>query len=292
MAPSPGPLGEYLRARRDAQRPADVGLPPGRRRRVAGLRREEVAGLAGISTEYLIRLEQGRDRHPSDEVLGALADALRLEPDERAHLVRLAGRAPTPTGAELDGELDPSVQALIDSWPLTPAYVHGASQSVVAANRLAVAVCPAFAPGRQPIRELFLAPAMRTFYRDWDTVAHKAVALLRAELAHHDRDSRLRAVVDELRAADDDFAALWAANDVRRASIGTTRLLHPAVGALDLRYHKFAVLGGEGQMLVTYHAEGGSTTEHRLRLLADDAAGPASNADPLLGTPQRVRTEP
>lgn len=224
--------------------------------------------LAGISAEYVTRLEQGRDRHPSVEVLDALAGALGLDAEERSHLGMLAARG--TAAAALDDELDPSVQTLIDSWPLTPAYVHGPRHAVIGANRLAVALSPSFGPGGMPARDLFLDPAVRNLYRDWDAVARKAVALLRSELAAQGGDGEaLRDLIDELRSTDERFAELWAENDVRRSSVGATLLRHPIVGDLDLNYQKFAVLGAAGQMLVTYHAEPGSQTEDRLRALAD-----------------------
>jgi transcriptional regulator with XRE-family HTH domain len=259
-------LGEYLRARRELIRPGEVRLPEGERRRVPGLRREEVALLAGISAEYYLRLEQGRDHHPSDQVLDSIANALRLDTEAAAYLHGLARPVPPkrrrPTRPE---KVSTSVRNLIANWTTTPAYVHGRSGDVLAANPLASALSPHYAPGANPLRAAFLEPEMRVFYRDWDGMTAKAVPYLRA-VADID-DPRLISLIGELSLRSDRFRTLWARHDVREKTSGLTLLLHPQVGPLDLQYEKLA-LPGAGQMLITYHAEPGSESEERLRLLA------------------------
>ena len=261
-------LGEYLRARRELVRPGEVGLPEGERRRVPGLRREEVALLAGISTEYYLRLEQGRDQHPSDQVLDCIAKALRLDAEASAYLHDLAHPAPPkrrrPARPERVGD---SVRNLIGNWTTTPAYVHGRSGDVLAANPLAVALSPHYAPGSNTLRAAFLEPEMRVFYRDWDEMTAKAVPYLRSVVGAAVDDPRLVNLIGELSLGSERFRTLWARHDVRHKTSGLTRLLHPQVGPLDLRYEKLA-LSGAGQMLITYHADPGSESEQRLHLLA------------------------
>ena len=261
-------LGDFLRARRERLRPQDVGLPPGARRRVPGLRREKVALLAGISVEYYLRLEQGRDRHPSDQVLDSIARALRLGRDARLHLRELA-RPADAAGREAPGseQVGAGIRTLMDTWTATPALVHGRHLTTLAANPMAVALSPFFAPGVNTLRAAFLEPEMRAFYRDWDEMTAKAVAYLRSLAGSRAADPPLAGLIDELARDSERFRALWARQDVRRRTSGTTRLLHPRVGPLELRYEKLALPGAPGQMLVTYHAEPGSRSEDRLRLL-------------------------
>jgi transcriptional regulator with XRE-family HTH domain len=261
-------LGEFLRARRERIRPDEVGLTAGERRRVPGLRREEVALLAGISSEYYLRLEQGRDLNPSDQVLAALAGALRLDDDAVAYLHRLAHPAPRakrrrarPTAAAA------RLQALLDSWPVTPAYTQGAAGRVTAANRLAIALTPFFAVGQQPLRSLFLEPEMRRLYPDWDAVTAKAVSSLRALTTIDTADPELLELIGELTVASDRFRTLWARRDVRGRTTGLTRFSHPLVGPLDLHYEKLQQPETR-QLLVIYHPDPGSDSAERLHILA------------------------
>ena len=260
-------LGDYLRARRELIRPTDVGLPAGQRRRVPGLRREEVALLAGISAEYYLRLEQGRDQHPSDQVLDSIATALRLDAEASAYLHALAHPVPPkrrrPPKAE---KVSTSIRDLIDNWTTTPAYVQGRTMTVLAANPLAIALSPFFAPGVNTLRAAFLEPGMRSFYRDWDGMTAKVVPYLRSVLGSEADDPRLVTLIGELSLHSDRFRTLWARHDVRQKSSGLTELLHPQVGPLDLRYEKL-VLPESDQVLITYHADPGSASEERLRLL-------------------------
>ncbi|GAA0390696.1 helix-turn-helix transcriptional regulator [Microbispora corallina] len=269
-------LGDYLRVRRERLRPEDVGLPSGGRRRVPGLRREEVAFLAGISVEYYLRLEQGRDHNPSDQVLESIARAMRLDGDAVAYLRELARPArPAARRPSRPERVSASVRSLIANWTTTPALVHGRYMTTLAANPLAVALSPFFAPGVNTLRAAFLEPEMRVFYRDWDEMTAKAVAYLRSVTGSLAGDPRFLELVGELSLGSDRFRTLWARHDVRQKTSGLTCLLHPQVGPLDLRYEKLALPGAPGQMLVTYHAEPGSASYERLHLLGHLAAPPA-----------------
>ena len=159
-------LAAFLRARRELLKPADVGLPDSERRRVEGLRREEVAMLAGISTEYYLRLEQGRDHQPSDQVLEGLARALQLDEDAGNYLRALARPVPRRRGRSVPERCDRAVQTLIDSWPLTPTVVVDRNMAILASNRMARAVSHLFTPGQNILRAAFLEPEMRMLYRD------------------------------------------------------------------------------------------------------------------------------
>jgi transcriptional regulator with XRE-family HTH domain len=262
-------LGDYLRARRERLRPDDVGIPGGERRRVPGLRREEVALLAGISVEYYLRLEQGRDQHPSDQILDSIARALQLEPDAETYLHELA-HPPRPVRrrAVRPERVSASVQTLIDNWTTTPALVHGRYLTTLAANPMALALCPFFAPRVNTLRAAFLEPQMRTFYRDWDEMTAKAVAYLRSVVGAAVDDPRLIELIGELSLRSERFRTLWARQDVRQKTSGVSLMLHPQVGPLDLNYEKLALPGSPGQMLVTYHAAPGSQSHEKLQLLA------------------------
>jgi transcriptional regulator with XRE-family HTH domain len=281
-------LGDYLRSRRERIRPEDIGLPAGDRRRVAGLRREEVALLAGISTEYYLRLEQGRDRRPSDQVVAGIARALLLDGDETTYLHQLAHPAgPSRRRAPRPEKADPGVQSLIGTWTSTPAVVQGRYMTTLAANPMAVALSPHFAPGVNSLRAAFLEPEMRELFRDWDGMTAKAVAYLRSLLGSGLADDpRLVRLVGELSLRSDRFRALWARKDVRLKTSGITLMRHPQVGDLDLRYEKFALPGAPGQMLVTYHAPSPGDSYERLQMLAHLAAG--NEARPSAGRDEPV----
>jgi transcriptional regulator with XRE-family HTH domain len=270
-------LGEYLRVRRERLRPDEVGLPAGARRRVPGLRREEVALLAGISAEYYLRLEQGRDRHPSEQVLDGLARALQLDADAETYLYEVArsGRPPRRRPPRPE-RVSPRVQSLIDNWTTTPALVRGRLMTVLGANAMAVALSPFFAPGVNLLRAAFLEPEMREFYRDWDEMTAKTVAYLRSIVGAGVDDPRLAELIGELSLSSERFRMLWARQDVRLRTSGVTGLLHPQVGPLDLHYEKLALPGAPDQMLITYHAEPGSPSYERLQLLAHLVKSPSA----------------
>lgn len=262
-------LGRYLRARRALVEPGQAGVVDQGNRRVPGLRREEVAFLAGISSDYYNRLEQGRDSNPSEQVLLGIARALRLDEEATAYLLRIAAPANTRRGRSRRPEkAGQGIRALIDTWPLTPAYVHGRYMDVLAANSLAVALSPFNAPGRNGILAAFLEPEMRELHQDWEDMTARIVPYLRSVAGADVDDPRLLEIVGELCLRSERFRRLWDRQDVKHRTSGTSLLLHPQAGHLELRYEKLLIPGTGGQTLITYHAEPGSASEERLRLLA------------------------
>lgn len=265
-------LGSYLRARRALVSPARAGLPTGTRRRVPGLRREEVAMLAGISADYYLRLERGRDRNPSPQVLDALARVLELTDDERDYLHSLAQplrRTPTRRRAQRVPKRLHHLLAAVD----VPAFVEGRTFDVLAANGLARALSPRMAPGQNRLRSFFLDPEERAFHDDWDGAAADFVAAFRDQVGTDPADARVVELVGELSVASVRFRELWARHDVRRLRGGTTTVHHPELGRLELHRDKLPV---EDVILVLYYAEAGSESAEKLRLL-DSLADP----DPL-----------
>jgi transcriptional regulator with XRE-family HTH domain len=268
--PDPQALATFLRARRDLLKPADVGLVEGERRRVVGLRREEVAMLAGISAEYYLRLEQGRERQPSDQVLEGLAGALQLNDDAAEYMRNLARPAPRRRrrGAPSAEKVDPGLQTLIDNWHLTPAYIQGRHMTILAANPMARALLPYFAPGLNQLRSVFMEPELRTWVRNWDEVTEILVSWLRFNIAEESsNDPELQSLIGELSIASQRFRTLWARQDVKQKTSGPAVFDHPQVGLLELRYRTF-VLSESKQALATYYAEPGTPSEERLRLLS------------------------
>lgn len=267
-------VGEYLHARRELIPPQDAGLPaPGSRRRVPGLRREEVAMLAGVSSDYYIRLEQGRDQHPSPQVLDALARALQLDDDAAAHLRRLATpparrRRKTPRPEKVPA----GILQLIDSWTQTPAYVHGRYMDVLAVNALSAALFPWYVEGENLVRAAFLDPRVRDMYGDWDHVTQSTVAALRALAGPDIDDPRLNELVGELSVRSERFRQLWARHDARPKRRGTTRIDHPLAGPLELSYEQLPIPGTDRQTLGIYHAAPGSASAQALALMAAIAA--------------------
>ncbi|MEU0944235.1 helix-turn-helix transcriptional regulator [Streptomyces canus] len=266
-------LGLFLRARRALVRPGDAGLPDGSRRRVAGLRREEVAVQAGVSTDYYVRLEQGRERNPSAQVVDALARVLRLEEDAVCHLHGLArpvadrsrvGRRPEA--------VSPALLRMMEGWHRTPAVVLDRCLTVVAHNVLGGALFAGHAHSGDLLRLVFLDPDARTFYPDWEPVAVNTVAALRAAAGTGYEDPRLVAAVGELSLRSAEFGRLWARHDIRRKTRESKRFRHPLVGELTLDYESLAVNSAPGQQLVVYQAEPGSPSEQALALLGSLAA--------------------
>jgi transcriptional regulator with XRE-family HTH domain len=263
-------IGEYLRARRELVRPEDVPLPElSGRRRVPGLRREEVALLAGVSIDYYVRLEQGRDQHPSEQVLDALARALQLDDDAAAHLRRLARPPARRRRSAPRPERPPAgIVRLIECWTETPAVVEGRYTDVLAANSLALALAPYYAVGTNLVRATFLDPRVRDMYADWERVTESAVAALRALVGPDVDDPRLNELVGELSVRSDRFRKLWARHDARPRRSGAARLDHPQVGPLELSYEKLPIPDADRQTLAVYHAEPGSPSAQSLALLA------------------------
>ncbi|MDQ8043884.1 MAG: helix-turn-helix transcriptional regulator [Solirubrobacteraceae bacterium] len=276
-------LGDFLRARRERLDPEAVGLSDYGRRRVKGLRREELAMLAGVSAPYYARLEQGRDTHPSPQILAALAAALQLDADAAAHLRALA----EPQVAEprrrtrRPERVRPGLAHLLSRWADQPAVVIGRHRDVLAATPLATVLHSGFDAGRNLVRDVFLDPAVRADYVDWDEVARGAVASLRASSTHDPDDPRLTDLVGELSIKSPEFAAMWARHDVKAKTSGTKRFDNAFVGRLTLEYESFDVTGSDGQMLYVFFADPGSVDEHALALLGEIASGAA--------TPRTVR---
>ncbi|MEU4398308.1 helix-turn-helix domain-containing protein [Micromonospora orduensis] len=267
------PLGDFLRARREQTRPEDVGLGPGvGLRRVPGLRREEVAMLAGISADYYLRLEQGRERHPSVQVLDALAGVLGLDPEATAYMIGLSRarsrRAARPAAPD---RVPASILHLLRQLDM-PAFVQNRYLDILASNPMARALSPNLAPGANRLRAVFLDPAERELFRDWRQAMQKVVGQMRADSGGAADDPRLTALVGELSLKSDCFRQLWARHEVRRREGVVSRLRHPEVGDLDLYCDKLAVAGADGQLLVIYHAEPGTESARSLALLGSIAA--------------------
>ncbi|MEO6090726.1 MAG: helix-turn-helix transcriptional regulator [Umezawaea sp.] len=275
-------LGEFLRSRRARTSPDDVDLPAYERRRVSGLRREELAQLAGISVGYYTRLEQGHSSNVSDSVLDSLASALRLAPDERAHL-----RSLTRTGRKSPARARPerlrdSVKLVVDSLGNMPALVLGRFGDVLTWNRLAHALLAGHLPFEAPHRAadrpnwtrlFFLDPHMRELFSDWPEKAKNTVADLRLTAGGHPDDVGLAELVGELSMKSPEFRALWAAHPVRRCAFHDRTFHHPVVGELTLSDELLTLPDDDGQRLVVFNAVPGSSSAAALVLLAELAAG-------------------
>jgi transcriptional regulator with XRE-family HTH domain len=266
-------LGAFLRSRRERLRPEDVGLPSGSRRRTPGLRREEVAVLAHISTEYYVRLEQGRAPRPSGEVLAAIAGALRLSGAESDHLHVLAGTAPSRSGLHRR-DVRPSILALLERLPQTAAFVTSAAFEVLAWNDLAAALMENFAelapPDRNLARRAFLGPApgAAPLYgvSDGAQFRQHVVMDLRLTLARYPTDPLVAGLVDELRRGSPAFARLWERHDVQSAPMLTKTFRHPVVGDITVDCDSLT-LTDRDQRLVLYTAPPGSRDADALALL-------------------------
>jgi DNA-binding XRE family transcriptional regulator len=257
-------LGAFLRSRREKVDAASAGVVDNTRRRVKGLRREELALLAGLSPSYYARIEQGRDRHPSREILEALARVLGLDDTERAYLWSLAmpplapasGTAPAPA-------VRPGVLHLLERWADLPAFVVGPRRDVLAGTALAARVNPAWSPGHNLIEFTFLDPRARTVYPDWEEIALQAVAGLRATAAT--RRAEVDTFVAHLRERDETFRALWDSHDVYERVMGEKRLYVEGVGVVRLGFETFGLAGPEGHVLYVYFPRPGSADDEALR---------------------------
>jgi transcriptional regulator with XRE-family HTH domain len=274
-------LREFLRVRRARLRPEEVGLQSTGQRRVPGLRREEIASLAGMSVDYYVRLEQGRDIHPSEGVLDAIARALRLDDDERAHLHRLVKPRPRVRRPARAQRVRPGVQRLLDAMERVPAFVLGRRMDVLAWNRMASALLSGFADApreqRNMLRHVFLDPAARDLYPEWDVVAEETVAYLRLATGVDTDDPEMAALVGELTLNSDEFAQLWTRHDVREKTHGTKRIAHPLVGEMALEYETLR-LPDPDQVLAVYTAEPGSASAQALDLLGSVAYSEAASS--------------
>ncbi|GLX39346.1 DNA-binding protein [Streptomyces roseochromogenus] len=281
-------LGEFLRSRRARLRPEDVGLPDyGRHRRVPGLRREELAQLAGVSVAYYTRLEQGHGQNVSAEVLDAIARALRLDGTESAHLNHLA--SPRIRGrrsrARRPQQVRPGLRSLLEAMDGVPAYLVGRRQDVIGWNPLAAAVFGDFgamAPAeRNLVRLVFLDPATAELYAEWECRACEVVSNLRMYAGQFPDDEQLSALVGELSVKNEEFRRLWAAHTVAdNKTHGVKRLRHPLVGELSLSFETLTLPDDPAQFLVTYHAEPGSPSADALRMLSSWTAPSPAAAPP------------
>lgn len=276
MDDEPNLLGAYLRARRELVTPEQVGIPSRGSRRVPGLRREEVAMLSGISAEYYLRLEQGRDRHPSVQVLQSIARVLQL-PDD-TYLLGLATHQPRRgRRAGRRETLAPSTARLVAALPF-PAFVEGCYLDVLAANPLATALSPRLRPGGNRLRDLFLDPAEQALFGDWERAAAALVAGFRQSVGTDVDDPRYVTLVGELSIASPQFRRLWGRHDVGPRRGASLTLDHPQVGRIDLDREKLGITGTDGAMLVIYHPEPGTDSADKLALLGVATAVPAPAA--------------
>lgn len=285
-------LGEFLRARRARLTPADVGLPAGSGlRRTPGLRREELAAVAGVSVDYYIRLEQGKETRPSDTVLDALARALHLDADEHAHLRALAERAARGAPADRPAPartVRPGLRRLLDVVLPSPAYVLSRTNDVLAANapglRLLAGIEDWPAGQRNTVRFIFLHPGARTLFPHWERIATETVAHLRTVAGTAPDAPDLAALVGELVVKSDEFATMWGRYDVKVKSGGHKDFDHPVVGRFGLDYEVLSAAHADGQRIVVYDAAPGSA-DHDAMLLLGMTATPDPTHEPLAVRP-------
>ena len=277
-------LGDYLKARRELVRPQDVGILTGMGsvtgglRRVPGLRREEVAMLAGVSVDYYLRLEQGRDRNPSLQVVEALAKVLQLDVDAGAYLLALSQPRPKKPSRARREVVPVGIRGLLEVIGL-PAFVEGRYFDVLAANPLATALSPRLVVGGNRLRALFLDADENALYPEWDKATARMVAGFRSSVGTDTTDPRFIQLVGELALASEPFRKLWARHDVRAREGEPTRIRHPQVGEMLLRREKLAIGGTDGQLLVVYHAERDSETAGIMALLGSVTATLSQSAD-------------
>jgi transcriptional regulator with XRE-family HTH domain len=268
-------FGRFLRSRRASVEPEMVGLPPGDRRRVEGLRREEVAHLANVSVDYLIRLEQGRIERPSPEVVEALARSLLLDAPERRHLFRLAA-ASEPAAEVGDGTaVRAGIRLLIDTLDRTPAVLLSRRLDLLYWNPIAEALLGPFPDHRNYARMIFRDPAQRALHANWEEAGRQTAALLRYAAARHPDDERLQELVAELDDADPEFSAWWDAHDVEEKRHGAKTYLHPIAGELTLTYEALPMPDDGDQILTVFAAEPDTVDAERLAALALTSARPA-----------------
>ncbi|MGW2963864.1 helix-turn-helix transcriptional regulator [Streptomyces sp. NPDC001220] len=279
-------LGRFLRARRERLSPMAAGLPAAGRRRVPGLRRDEVATLAGVSPSYYSRLEQGREDSPSPRVLEAMARVLQLGDEDKRELFRLAQPAARRTKAPGRVErVRPHLRRLIESWTTTPAFIIGHAQDLLATNALADALYRDFAEQDNVLRMLFLDPAAKTFYRSPERARHRAVADLQQTAASTPEDPRILELVGELSVRSGEFRALWAREYTRVPPYEIKQVHHSVVGDLELRHEALNIRSVPGQQLVILQAEPGSPSADGLALLGSVGAPEVPHQqDPARGT--------
>ncbi|WP_007023167.1 helix-turn-helix transcriptional regulator [Saccharomonospora iraqiensis] len=274
-------LADFLRAARARITPEQAGITDEGPRRVEGLRREELAMLAGVSVDYYTRLEQGRSTSASTQVLDVIADALRLDDAERAHLHTLARPAPSHRRrAAKPQRLHPATRSLLDDLDTVsrPAFVLGRRLDILGQNRLAALLIADFeampAAERNQARFVFLDPHARELYVDWDRVAADTVAMLRMDAGRHPEDPGLGSLVGDLSIRCPEFRHLWARQRVHQRSTGTKAYHHPLVGDLTITYQALTPSDDPDQTVMIYDAEPGSPSAHALQLLAAEPSRP------------------
>ncbi|WP_223690507.1 helix-turn-helix transcriptional regulator [Leifsonia poae] len=285
-------LSEFLTSRRAKLSPETVGLPDyGGRRRVPGLRREEVALLAGMSAEYYKRLERGNATGVSEAVIDGVSRALRLNEAEHAHLYELvrsanAGAHPQRRRPVQKSQLTTGMRQTIDAMSTVPVFVQNGRLDAIATNTLGRALFSAMLDGVEPpanaARFVFLDPRAQTFYLDWEANTRQIVAILRAEAGRSPFDRQLSDLIGELSTRSDLFRKLWGAHDVREHRTGTKSVCHPVVGDLDLTYQSMDLESNRGLQMLVFSAEPGSASAERLQLLANwaesvDSLAPTEN---------------
>ncbi|MFF7211962.1 helix-turn-helix transcriptional regulator [Streptomyces sp. NPDC008238] len=277
--PRDNELGAFLRASRARLEPAAAGLAAGGSgRRVRGLRREEVAVLSGVSADYYARLEQGRERNPSAQVVDALGRALKLTPDARGHLHQLAGLAPRLVGDDLPGRVHPALLQLLGAFPHAAAYVLGPAFDVLAANPVAEALLAPFGAERNMPRILFGHPRGWEVFTDRELLRRSTVYALRLNAGRFPDDPGITGLVAELTQSSPEFAALWEDRTVGGLPRAFKVFVHPALGRVELTYQTFEVVDAPGQLLHVGTPEPGSPSEAALASLA--SASPASPDGP------------
>ena len=279
---------EFLASRRARLSPQRAGLPAyGANRRVKGLRREEVAMLAGVSVDYYVRMERGSLAGASDAVLDSLAGALQLDEAERDHLfhlARISAASPAPQRRVRPSGVTPSVQQVLDAITDAPAWVRNARHDMLAANRMARALyAPLLADARRPAnnaRFVYLDAAAREFFVDWDRAADDIAAMLRSEAGRNPHDKQLIELIGELSTRSETFRTRWAAHNVKFHRTGFKKIHHPVVGDLDLDFEAMELAAHPGLTLLVYTAAAGTPTADSLKLLASWAATAEQADDP------------
>jgi transcriptional regulator with XRE-family HTH domain len=273
-------LGSFLRARRAATSVDDVGLRSYGARRVPGLRRDEVAQLAGVSVDYYTRLEQGRETRPSAQVVDALAHVLGMDTADHRHAYALAQLMWVPPLPDTPPPVDPALVRLMESWPAAACFVLDPILDILAINPLAQRLFTPFAATGNLVEMVFLDPAGRTFYTDWDRAATSCVANLRATSDIHVGARRREQLVRRLQDGSPEFARLWAAHEVTPKTHDSKELYHPEVGTITVDFDALEVAGMPGHQLVVYRAEPATVDGQRLRALERAVAGTVPAAVP------------
>ncbi|MEV8313505.1 helix-turn-helix transcriptional regulator [Streptomyces sp. NPDC059900] len=281
-------LASFLRTRRSRVDPKAVGIPADSRRRVEGLRREEVAHLSGVSVDYYVRLEQGRATQPSEQVLDALARVLGLDETEREHLSRLARQRRRRAKAP-GGRVRPEVLRVLDLVTDAPALIMNHRLDVLAGNRLAGLLFGRPLPGLNTARHIFLDESERGLYAEWESCTLDVVGHLRLAAGKYPEDPRLASLIGELAMGSERFRRLWARADVRARTHGRKVYRHPLVGLLELHQENFALPDEPGMELLVLSAAAGSPAADGLRLLAGLGAGDADSGELLPAVKEQVR---